>query len=68
MYATSLQKNISSYISFSQKPEIWGNFSDVPSLQYLKGRNFCDHKLLRNLFLRLRHDKKMYFAELIFAI
>ena len=25
---------------------------------YLKGRNFCDHKLLWNLFLRLRHEKK----------
>ena len=48
--ATSLQKSISSYISFSKKPEIRGKFSSVPWLQYLKSRNFCDHKLLPNLF------------------
>ena len=25
-------------------------------LVLLKGREFCDHKLLQNLFLRLRHE------------
>ena len=35
---------------------------------YLKGRNFCGDKFLRNLFLRLRHPKTAYFAEFIFAI
>ena len=44
MFATSLQKNNSSYISFSKKPEIQGNLSSVPQLQYVKGRDFCDHK------------------------
>ena len=37
-------------------------------LQYLKVKYFWDHKLWRNLFLRLRHEKKNYFVELIFAI
>ena len=27
---------------------------------YVKGRHFCDHKLLRNLFLRLRHEKNVF--------
>ena len=27
-------------------------------LDYLQGRIFCNYKLLRNLFLRLRHEKK----------
>ena len=60
MIATSLQKNISWYISFSKKPKSRGNISGFPWLQYLKGRNFYDHKLLRNLFLRLRHGKKKF--------
>ena len=51
MFATSLQKNNSSYVSFSKKVEIQGNLSSVTQLQYLKDRDFCDHKLLRNLFL-----------------
>ena len=41
IFVTSLQKSISSYIGFSKKPEIRGNFSSVPWLQYLKSRNFC---------------------------
>ena len=29
---------------------------------YLKSRKFCDHKLLRSLFLRFRHGKKVFFG------
>ena len=32
------------------------------SFFYLKGRNLCDHKLLWNLFLRLRHGKKVFYG------
>ena len=32
------------------------------SFFYLKDRNFCDYKLLWNLFLRLRHEKKVFYG------
>ena len=36
-------------------------------IRYLKGRNFCGKKFLRNLFLRRKAPKTAHFAEFIFA-
>ena len=36
-------------------------------VRYLKGRNFCGKKFLRNLFLRMKAPKLANFAEFIFA-
>ena len=38
----------------------------IQYLQYLKSRNFCNHKLLRSLFLRLWYEKINLFRGITF--
>ena len=68
MLATSLQKNISSYISFSKKPKSRGIFLVFLGYSTLRAEIFTIINYCGIYFCDWGMTKKMYFAELVFAI